>query len=207
MTASVRTSVPIRLERAGGAAFTLVSFTGLSETAEHVAIVSHVDPGPRPLIRIHSECLTGDCFGSTRCDCGAQLTEALLTIGEKGGAVLYLRQEGRGIGLYRKLDSYVLQDDGLDTYEANRRLGRGGDERQFGVAGEILKALGWTRVSILTNNPDKIAGLISAGIEVMEVQPTTTFVHADNRRYLSTKARFGRHTLDIDGSGAHGCAT
>ena len=111
--------------------------------------------GPAPLVRPHSECLTGDVFGSQRCDCGPQLREAVERIADSGGFLLYLRQEGRGIGLYAKLDAYALQDTGLDTYEANLALGHGEDERSYLVAAQMLHALGVSRVALLSNNPDK----------------------------------------------------
>ena len=133
-----------------------------------------VAPRPRrgatsaPLVRLHSECLTGDVFGSQRCDCGPQLREAVERIADAGGFLLYLRQEGRGIGLYAKLDAYALQDAGLDTYEANLALGFAADERDYTVAAQMLRALGVSRVALLSNNPDKAAQLTGLGITVTE---------------------------------------
>src|SRR4029079_15181246 len=125
--------------------------------------------GKAPLVRLHSECLTGDVFGSLKCDCGPQLRQALKLISETGGGVLlYLRQEGRGIGLANELRAYALQDRGLDTVDANQRLGFGDDERDYAHAAAILKALGIDRAPLLTNNPNKVQGLAAAGIEVVE---------------------------------------
>ena len=150
-----------------------------------------------PLIRPHSECLTGDVFGSERCDCGPQLREAVERIAVAGGYLLYLRQEGRGIGLYSKLDAYALQDAGVDTYEANLALGHGEDERSYVAAAQMLHALGVSRVALLSNNPDKARQLRSCGVTVVEQVPTGVYVSAANHRYLETKARRGRHTLDL----------
>jgi GTP cyclohydrolase II len=149
------------------------------------------------LVRPHSECLTGDVFGSERCDCGPQFREALERISTAGGFLLYLRQEGRGIGLYAKLDAYALQDAGLDTYEANLALGRGEDERDYTVAAQMLLALGVDRVALLSNNPDKAEQLARLGVEVTERIPTALHVSAANSRYLAAKARHSAHTLPL----------
>jgi GTP cyclohydrolase II len=149
------------------------------------------------LIRPHSECLTGDVFGSERCDCGPQLREAVERITAVGGYLLYLRQEGRGIGLYSKLDAYALQDAGADTYEANLALGHREDERSYVAAAQMLHALGVSRVALLSNNPDKARQLWSCGVTVVAQVPTGVYVSAANHRYLETKARRGRHTLDL----------
>src|SRR5689334_21976228 len=150
-----------------------------------------------PLIRPHSECLTGDVFGSQRCDCGAQLREAVERIAEAGGYLLYLRQEGRGIGLFSKLEAYALQDDGIDTYDANLALGHDEDERSYAAASQMLQALGVSRVALLSNNPDKARQLRSYGVTVVEQVPTGVYVSDANHRYLETKARKGRHTLEL----------
>ena len=166
-TATIRTQVSVPLRFADGYATDarVFTFDGLVDGQEHLAFELG-DPtspttmnghGPVPLVRPHSECLTGDVFGSQRCDCGAQLREAVERIAEAGGYLLYLRQEGRGIGLYAKLDAYALQDTGLDTYEANVALGHGEDERDYTVAAQMLDALGVSRVALLSNNPDKAA--------------------------------------------------
>ena len=150
-----------------------------------------------PLVRPHSECLTGDVFGSQRCDCGPQLREAVERVARSGGYLLYLRQEGRGIGLYAKLDAYALQDAGLDTYEANLALGHREDERCYLVAAQMLQALGVSRVSLLSNNPDKARQLRRFGVAVTSVVPTGVHLSATNARYLATKAGRGAHTLDV----------
>ena len=143
-----------------------------SDTAEHVALLIGAPNGRPPLVRLHSECLTGDVLGSLKCDCGPQLDGALAAIAESGwGILLYLRQEGRGIGLVNKLRAYALQDQGFDTVDANLRLGFADDERDFAVAARMLDALAQPEVRLLTNNPEKVAGLEAAGIEVVEQVP------------------------------------
>src|SRR2546430_1042563 len=164
--ATVRTQVTVPLRFPDGYATTarVFSFNGLVDGREHLAfglgdrsgpLDGYVDGAAVPLVRPHSECLTGDVFGSQRCDCGPQLREAVERIAVAGGFLLYLRQEGRGVGLYTKLDAYALQDAGLDTYEANVALGHGEDERDYTVAAQMLRALGVQRVALLSNNPDK----------------------------------------------------
>src|SRR4051794_401777 len=172
----------------------LITFHGLVDGREHIAIELG-EPGPIPMVRPHSECLTGDVFGSERCDCGPQLHEGVARIANAGGYVLYLRQEGRGIGLYEKLDAYALQDRGLDTYDANLALGRGADERDYTVAAQMLRALGVSRIALLSNNPDKRTQLLSHGIEIAEQVPTSVHVSETNARYLSTKRTRGGHAL------------
>ena len=196
-TATVRARVAVTLRRAADRTAELVTFQGLSDDGEHVACVfpASVPAAGAPLVRLHSECLTGDVFGSTRCDCGPQLAEALSLLVEHGGTLLYLRQEGRGIGLYAKLDSYVLQDEGADTFEANRLLGHGADERDYGAAAAMLRALGLHRVRLLTNNPDKVLQLRAHGIDVVETLPTGVHRTPDNTAYLEAKARNGHHLL------------
>ena len=206
-TATIRTQVSTPLRFADGYAATarVFSFDGLVDGQEHIAFglgdrvaaVTSRGRGPTPLVRLHSECLTGDVFGSQRCDCGPQLREAVERIAEAGGFLLYLRQEGRGIGLYAKLDAYALQDTGLDTYEANVALGHGEDERSYLVAAQMLRALGVPRVALLSNNPDKARQLRRFGVTVAARVPTGVHLSAANARYLVTKARRGAHTLDI----------
>src|SRR3954454_2387416 len=206
--ATIRTQVSVPLEFADGyaAAARVFSFDGLVDGQEHLAFglgdraadVSSNGRGPAPLVRPHSECLTGDAFGSERCDCGPQLREAVERIASAGGYLLYLRQEGRGIGLYSKLDAYALQDTGLDTYEANLALGHGEDERSYLVAAQMLHALGVSQVALLSNNPDKAAQLRRFGVTVAERVPTGVHLSAANARYLMTKARRGAHTIDLD---------
>jgi GTP cyclohydrolase II len=152
-------------------------------------------------VRPHSECLTGDVFGSERCDCGPQLREAAERITDAGGFLLYLRQEGRGIGLYAKLDAYALQDAGLDTYEANVALGHGEDERDYTAAAQMLAAVGADRVRLLSNNPDKAAQLDVLGITVTEQVRTGVHLSEANARYLSTKRDHTAHLLDLPVAG------
>jgi len=148
-------------------------------------------------VRVHSACLTGDVFGSRRCDCGAQLKLAIAQLSETGGGiVLYLEQEGRGLGLANKMRAYTLQDDGLDTMDANMMLGFDDDERNFGVAARMLKMIGVTRVQLLTNNPGKLEALSEGGVEVCARIPLHTEINPENRRYLATKAARAGHWLD-----------
>lgn len=161
---------------------------------EHVALLVGAFGGKPPLIRLHSECLTGDVFGSLKCDCGPQLKAALQTLGEAGGGVLlYLRQEGRGIGLANKLRAYALQDRGLDTVDANRRLGFADDERNYGMAAAMLRALGIDKVRLLTNNPNKVAGLDREGIEVVERVAHHMPTNPHNADYIATKKKRSGH--------------
>jgi GTP cyclohydrolase II len=205
--ATIRTQVSVPLRFADGytTAARVFSFDGLVDGQENLAFglgaqAAARTPGERgsvPLVRPHSECLTGDVFGSQRCDCGAQLREAVERIADSGGFLLYLRQEGRGIGLYAKLDAYALQDTGLDTYEANLALGHREDERSYLVAAQMLRALRVSRIALLSNNPDKARQLRRFGVTVSALLPTGVHLSAANARYLGTKARRGAHTLDI----------
>ncbi|MEO8546831.1 MAG: GTP cyclohydrolase II [Sphingomicrobium sp.] len=161
---------------------------------EHVALVIGAFGGKPPLVRLHSECLTGDVFGSLKCDCGPQLREALRMIDAAGGGILlYLRQEGRGIGLANKLRAYALQDRGLDTVEANERLGFADDERDYDHAAAMLRALGVTQVRLLTNNPAKAEGLAAAGIEVVERVAHHMPANPHNADYLAVKRSKSGH--------------
>ena len=186
-----RTEVTVPLDLPDG--FTtdaqVTTFHGLADGREHLALRLG-DPAPDevPLVRLHSECLTGDVLGSRRCDCGPQLHEALERITTVGGYLLYLRQEGRGIGLYPKLDAYALQDAGLDTYEANVALGHQEDERDYTVAAQMLHALGVSRVALLTNNPEKAAQLERLRIEVITLVSTGVYSNPENAAYLAAKA-------------------
>jgi GTP cyclohydrolase II len=172
----------------------IVAFRASDDGQEHVALVIGAFGGEPALVRLHSECLTGDVFGSLKCDCGPQLKEALKIIGANGGGVLlYLRQEGRGIGLANKLRAYALQDRGLDTVEANRRLGFADDERDYAHAAAILRALGIESVRLLTNNPAKVAGLEAAGIAVVERVPHHMPANPHNADYLATKRKKSGH--------------
>jgi GTP cyclohydrolase II len=202
--ASVRTSVRIPLQFSDGfrVEAQVYTFDGLADGLEHVALAlgdfRHTDT---PLVRLHSECLTGDVFGSARCDCGPQLRDAAEQISKAGGYLLYLRQEGRGIGLYNKLDAYALQDQGLNTYEANEALGLPSDGRDYTAAAQMLDTLGARRIELLSNNPDKAAQLAGHGIEIRRKVPTGVFVTPTNLRYLEAKVKVTGHQILLD-SGA-----
>jgi len=166
----------------------IVAFRASDDGQDHVALIVGAFGGEAPLVRLHSECLTGDVFGSLKCDCGPQLKEALRLIGEAGGGVLlYLRQEGRGIGLANKLRAYALQDRGLDTVDANLRLGFADDERDYAHAAAILTALGIDEVRLLTNNPAKVGGLEKSGIKVVERVGHRMPANPHNADYLAVK--------------------
>ena len=198
--AVVRRDVALPLRMADGSTVParMISFRGLVDGREHVAVALG-DPGAGiPLVRLHSECLTGDVLGSARCDCGPQLQEAVGRISRAGGYLLYLRQEGRDIGLYNKIDAYALQEDGLDTYEANLALGFAEDERDYTVAVQMLGALGVDRLDLLSNNPDKAAQLEDAGLTVVRRVHTGLHVSPVNLGYLAAKAA-GGHVLHLPG--------
>ena len=172
----------------------MVAFREPATGAEHVALLIGAPGGDPPLVRLHSECLTGDVFGSLKCDCGPQLKEALRLIADSGGGILlYLRQEGRGIGLANKIRAYALQDRGLDTVDANRRLGFADDERDYATAAAMLRALGADAVRLLTNNPAKVAGLEGEGIAVLERVAHHLPVNPHNADYIETKRRRSGH--------------
>jgi GTP cyclohydrolase II len=174
----------------------IVAFRASDDGQEHVALVVGAFGGKPPLVRLHSECLTGDVFGSLKCDCGPQLREALHIIGNAGGGVLlYLRQEGRGIGLVNKIRAYSLQDRGLDTVDANRRLGFADDERDYGHAAAMLRALGIGEVRLLTNNPNKVKGLEATGIKVADRVAHQMPANPHNADYLATKRKRSGHLL------------
>lgn len=178
-------------------AFRMIGYT-TPDKKEHVAVLSG-EAHDGMLVRLHSECLTGDVFGSKRCDCGPQLDAALERIEQEGGAVLYLRQEGRGIGLMAKLKAYELQEQGLDTVEANHALGYPTDMRDYTVAANMLRDLGVTKIRLMTNNPDKQRVLEQEGIEVIERVPHQVPAEPENQRYLKTKQTKLGHWLDIQG--------
>lgn len=187
-----RAALPTRFADKGE----IVAFRSQEDSAEHVALLIGAPGGGPPLVRLHSECLTGDVLGSLKCDCGAQLDAALAAIADSGwGILLYLRQEGRGIGLVNKLRAYSLQDQGFDTVDANLRLGFADDERDFSVAAAMLDRLAQREVRLLTNNPRKAAGLGAAGIEVVEQVPLKAGGNAHNRLYLQTKKDRSGHDL------------
>jgi GTP cyclohydrolase II len=179
----------------------IVAFRSPGDAAEHVALLIGQQSGERaPLVRLHSECLTGDLLGSLRCDCGPQLDAALAEIAAEAaqggwGVLLYLRQEGRGIGLVNKLRAYRLQDQGFDTLEANRRLGFPAEARDFALAARMLALLGVSQVRLLTNNPAKVAALEAAGVTVAERVPHSLPANPHNARYLATKRDKAGHLL------------
>ncbi|ATL82570.1 GTP cyclohydrolase II [Streptomyces samsunensis] len=192
--------IPLHHGSAEPIAADVMTFGGLLDGREHLALRL----GPRhpevPLVRVHSECLTGEVLGSARCDCGPQLREAMRLINTAGGTLLYLRQEGRGIGLYNKLDAYSLQDQGLDTFSANRALGLDDDLRDYGVAAQMLRALGEVEIDLLTNNPDKREQLRHYGIAVRHTVSTGVYANPHNRGYLTAKVARTAHTIRLEES-------
>lgn len=201
-----RVTVPLRFPDGWATTADVLTFDGLADGREHLALglgdwqaaLDRSTAGGRaPLVRPHSECLTGDVFGSERCDCGPQLREAVERIAGEGGFLLYLRQEGRGIGLYAKLDAYALQDAGLDTYQANLALGREEDERDYTAAAQMLLALDTPRVRLLSNNPDKTAQLERLGVRVTERVRTGVHLSPANAAYLRAKVAHTGHTLEL----------
>ena len=175
-----------------------VSFFNLSDQLEHIAIIfKKADRQICPRVRIHSACLTGDLFSSKKCDCGAQLNEALYSFSEEGGIILYLQQEGRGIGLYNKLDAYQLQAKGYDTFQANQALNFVDDLRSYKVAADILQALNIDNIDLLTNNPDKVNQLINAKIKVNKTFKTEVYVCPENYNYLKSKKEKAHHNLAL----------
>ena len=149
-------------------------------------------------MRVHSECLTGDVFHSGKCDCGDQLQESIDRMSKSGGIIIYLRQEGRGIGLYNKLDAYALQSKGYDTFEANNLLNFKDDMRDYKMAAQMLKAMGVGKIKLLSNNPDKLYQLLSHGINVEDLMPTNVYVKPHNQRYLLAKKIKSGHKLNLD---------
>jgi 3,4-dihydroxy 2-butanone 4-phosphate synthase/GTP cyclohydrolase II len=196
----VERAVSARLPTAHGE-FTAVLFKETLSDKQHVALVhGQVDGKPDVLVRVHSECLTGDVFHSRRCDCGQQLDAALELISEQPcGVLLYMAQEGRGIGLLNKLKAYALQEQGLDTVDANLALGFAADEREWGIGNQILAELGLSTIRLLTNNPKKVSGLGAYGLSVTEQVPIEVSPNAENRRYLAAKRDRLGHTLHRQG--------
>ena len=186
--------------------YTITSYRSLVDAAEHVALtLGDIDTDDPVLVRVHSECLTGDVFGSIRCDCGEQVDLALQAIEHEGrGVFLYMRQEGRGIGIHNKIKAYNLQDLGLDTVDANVHLGYAPDIRHYGVGAQILDDLGVRRMRILTNNPRKLSGLDGFGLEVVERVPIKTQPTRENSRYLETKRTRLGHLLDASDTRVNG---
>ncbi|MHC1719359.1 MAG: bifunctional 3,4-dihydroxy-2-butanone-4-phosphate synthase/GTP cyclohydrolase II [Clostridiaceae bacterium] len=183
--------------------FRIMGYINKLSGEHHLAIVKGDISGPEPvLVRVHSECLTGDAFGSQRCDCGDQLASALLQIEEAGrGVLLYMRQEGRGIGLINKVKAYALQDQGMDTVEANLALGFPADMRDYGIGAQILSDLGIKKMNLMTNNPKKIAGLSGYGIEVVSRVPIQVRCNEVNEAYLKTKKAKMGHILNFESKG------
>jgi len=196
LSPSVRIVSRAKLPTSASEEAEIVAFRAEEDGSEHVALLIGQPSGQAPLVRIHSECLTGDVLGSLKCDCGPQLQDALAAIAASGwGILLYLRQEGRGIGLVNKLRAYQLQDQGFDTVDANHRLGFGDDERNFGIAAAMLEALAQDEVRLLTNNPRKVEGLEAAGIRVSERVALKSGLNPHNRLYLDTKRIRSGHQL------------
>ena len=189
---ATRARLPVRGEEHSE----IVAFRSPDGGDEHIALIIGSPNGSIPLVRLHSECLTGDVLGSLKCDCGPQLDEAIVKIAASGwGTLLYLRQEGRGIGLINKLRAYQLQDQGFDTVDANIRLGFAVDARDFRLAAQMLRLLGQDQIRLLTNNPAKVAGLESAGISVVERVAHSLAPHRHNASYLATKRDRSGHQL------------
>lgn len=184
----------------------MIAYTNKPEEMPHLALVqgdlAQLDPA---CVRVHSECMTGDVFGSLRCDCGEQLDAAMQQIAQHGGVLLYLRQEGRGIGLVNKMHAYNLQDQGLDTAAANTELGFGVDEREFDIAIAMLEDLGVRRIRLMTNNPEKIAAFEGSAVTIVERVPLQITPRQENRFYLQTKQQVMGHFLDVlpNGNGKH----
>jgi 3,4-dihydroxy 2-butanone 4-phosphate synthase/GTP cyclohydrolase II len=180
--------------------FKLRAFKDQSNDQDHLVLTKGTWTEDEPvLVRVHSSCLTGDIFGSCRCDCGPQLHKAMELINEAGkGAIVYMNQEGRGIGLLNKLKAYKLQEEGLDTYEANEKLGFKADERDYGIGAQILRSVGIRKMKLMSNNPKKRTGLIGYGLEIIENIPLEIQSNAHNEHYLKTKRDKAGHTLKLD---------
>lgn len=204
----VRRAAEARLPTLHAGEFHIIVYQNDVDKQEHVALIKgEINPDEPVMVRVHSECLTGDVFGSSRCDCGAQLHAAMRMVDQEGkGVVLYMRQEGRGIGLINKLKAYELQDtDGLDTVEANIRLGFKPDLRDYGIGAQILRDLGVRKMRLLTNNPKKIIGLEGYGLEVVDRLPIEILGEGENLKYLRTKRDKMGHILELYGEQPDGC--
>jgi 3,4-dihydroxy 2-butanone 4-phosphate synthase/GTP cyclohydrolase II len=191
----VETSLPSKY----GGDFKMIVYENVVDTHHHIALVKgEWEEDEEVLVRVHSECLTGDCLGSMRCDCGDQLENAMRMIAKKGkGAIIYMRQEGRGIGFLNKIKAYALQDQGRDTIEANEELGFEADLRDYGVGAQIIRDIGIKKIQLLTNNPKKIVGLEGYGLEITERVSIEIEPQPDNLKYLSTKKEKMGHILNI----------
>jgi 3,4-dihydroxy 2-butanone 4-phosphate synthase/GTP cyclohydrolase II len=202
----VHRAVETRLPTLHAGEFKVVAYTNDVDDFEHVALVKgEINPDEPIMVRVHSECLTGDVFGSARCDCGAQLQAAMRMVDQEGsGVILYMRQEGRGIGLINKLKAYNLQDEGLDTVEANEHLGFKPDLRDYGIGAQMLRDLGVRKMRLLTNNPKKIIGLEGYGLEAVERLPIEVLCECENQDYLRCKRDKMGHMLELYGQESAG---
>jgi len=198
----VRRIATAKLPTKYGGMFTAIAYENDIDTYHHIALIKgEIGPEDKVLVRVHSQCLTGDVFGSRRCDCEEQLHTAMAMVEKEGkGVIVYMRQEGRGIGLVNKLRAYCLQDIGKDTVEANEELGFKADMRDYGIGAQILVDLGLHKIRLMTNNPRKIIGLEGYGIEVVERVPIETKPHQENIEYLKTKVKKMGHLLSIKSS-------
>ena len=196
----IRRTAEARLPTESGT-FNMIAYEDALSGAVHIVLLSgEIDSDKPVLVRVHSECFTGDLLGSLRCDCGEQLKTAMRQVASEGGVILYLRQEGRGIGLVNKIRAYALQDSGMDTVEANEHLGFEPDLRDYGIGAQILADLGIRRLRLMTNNPRKIVGLEGYGMEVAERVPVVVAPGHENKKYLDTKMRKMGHLFERSGT-------